>query len=285
MKFLLLFLAFAGAHSAESVLKCWECQSEHGFHPFECDHINEGRSVDCTSPRAGLEPVCVAWIRTKDKGNGYSDVWLKKFCSWVEDSKIGDATENCGVHPGREEEKTVCWCKSKDNCNQEGILDQGKKGKLEDCGNLRTGAKSASTPPTLLALLTFGIIIIQLGKLRFNLLLLLIGLVTTSGFPAGSEALQCKNGYESDSHSIICNGTNPFCYIRMIDAYQPEEPQIYKGCLEEKEFTPELRHQGLNNHCIVDHTKSNIDVWCYCNDKDDCNKEAINEVGNRGPGR
>ncbi|ODM90166.1 hypothetical protein Ocin01_16517, partial [Orchesella cincta] len=261
MKFLLVFLALVGARSAESVLKCWECQSEHGFHPFECDHINEGRSVDCTSPRAGWNPFALRGSGPRIRETATLTFGSRSFVAgWIE--------QDWGCH-----RKTACA--SRMLVQIQGQLQSGGDSRPRKSGEV------VMLPSTnLLALLTFGIIIIQLGKLRFNLLLLLIGLVTTSGFPVGSEALQCKTGYEADSNSIICNGTNPFCYIRMIDAYQPEEPRIYKGCLEEKEFTPERRHQGLNNHCIVDHTRQ-IDVWCYCNDKDDCNMEAINEVGNR----
>ncbi|ODM88147.1 hypothetical protein Ocin01_18534, partial [Orchesella cincta] len=264
----------------DGVLQCWECRTIIDPEAFECDTANEGSSVNCTSPRAGLEPVCVAWIWNKDSGKesgshrSRSNVTLKKFCSWVVASKIGDATENCDTHP-KDSEKTVCWCKSKDNCNQEGILGQGKKGAW-GC----SGAESASLPPTLLALLTFGIIILRFGKLRFLLSLLLMDWLATSGFPAGVEALQCKTGYGPDSNSTICNETNPFCFIRYQEGgYNRESSRMYYGCLEEKEFTPERRHQGLNYNCIVDHTESNIDVWCYCNDKDDCNKVNFKDVG------
>ncbi|ODM86762.1 hypothetical protein Ocin01_19919, partial [Orchesella cincta] len=168
--------------------------------------------VECTSPRAGLEPFALRGSGPRIRETAIL-TFGSKFCSWL---KI-------------------------DNCQQEDSRPQ------ENGKSLCSGAESITAAPTLLALLTFGIIIIQLGKLRFNLLLLLIGLVTTRVFLLVLKLSNARQDMNPDSHSIICNGTNPFCYIRMIDAYQPEEPRIYKGCLEEKEFTPERRHQGLNN--------------------------------------
>ncbi|ODM88148.1 hypothetical protein Ocin01_18535, partial [Orchesella cincta] len=234
MKFLLLFLALA-EHTLLKVsfLKCWECQSELGPQPFECDKRNTGRSVDCPNPRAGLEPVCVAWIWTEERESaGPPIIFLKKFCSWVAASKIGGATENCNTHP-EDSEKKVCWCKSKDNCNQDGILDQGKVGKWE-CKDLGTGAKSVSTPPTLLALLTIGIIILRIANFVFSSLCCcsVCWLQVVSYWP-----LQCKTGHGADSHSTICNGTNPFCYIRMKEEGYARDSSLYYGCLEEKEFT------------------------------------------------
>ncbi|ODM92941.1 hypothetical protein Ocin01_13740 [Orchesella cincta] len=265
MRFFFLLLSLLGARSAEAVLKCWECSSPSTTKsPFDCDPENGGHSVECYSLLGrGLEGVCATWINEKQ---------VKKFCTWLPEVMMGGETEKCDVH-FKDNSKTLCWCKSGDNCNQKGILNQGATGQPA----CPSGAESASSSQSLLVLLTIGIISFRFGKL---LPCVLLGLVALSAFPFGAEALQCKAGQGTSTFPIPCDEQFPFCFLQMTET--DSEPKYAYGCLSETMASPDIFPHLSNGLCGVDAiSDKNIIVYCICNDKDNCNEDPINGVGLR----